>query len=220
MAIIAIDGPGGSGKSTVARALATRLGIDRLDTGAMYRSVALLALRRGTDLHDAAALARIAEQIELDLGELVVVDGEDVTAAIRTPEVDAAVSTVAAQPEVRSELVRRQRAWVAGREAVVVEGRDITSVVFPDADVRVYLTADPKERAARRALERVGSHGPDGRVQPEPEAVGAAHAAITARDAYDSSRADSPLVVADGAVVVDSTNRSVDEVVDEIVGLL
>ena len=214
MAIIAIDGPGGSGKSTVARAISDRLGIDRLDTGAMYRVVALLALRSGTSVHDGAALGRLASEMALELGDQVLLGGEDVSAAIRTPAVDEAVSFVAAHPVVRAELVGRQREWVTARESVVVEGRDITSVVFPEAEVRIFLTASPAERAARRLKERVGT------VTADSAELAITRSSIENRDQLDRARADSPLLVADGAVVIDSTGKSVDAVVDEIVSLL
>jgi len=206
--VIAIDGPGGSGKSTIARALGARLALPVLDTGAMYRAVTLLARRRGVDPTDGAALAALAAAMEIEVDGLVTLDGEDVSEAIRSAEIDAVVSTVAAHPAVRAELVARQRAWVAGHGGGVVEGRDITSVVLPDADVRVYLTASAEERARRRVDQRGGG-----------EAVGATQAEIAARDAKDSGRTASPLLVADGAVVIDSTGRPVDEIVDEIVAL-
>ncbi|HVB04786.1 MAG TPA: (d)CMP kinase [Acidimicrobiales bacterium] len=208
MTVIAIDGPGGSGKSTIARALGARLALPVLDTGAMYRAVTLLARRRGVDPTDGAALAALAAAMEIEVDGLVTLDGEDVSEAIRSAEIDAVVSTVAAHPAVRAELVARQRAWVAGHGGGVVEGRDITSVVLPDADVRVYLTASAEERARRRVDQRGGG-----------EAVGATQAEIAARDAKDSGRTASPLLVADGAVVIDSTGRPVDEIVDEIVAL-
>lgn len=227
MTLVAIDGPGGSGKSTVAAALAARLGVDRLDTGAMYRAVALAALRRAISCDDADRLGELARDVVLDLGadrfgDTVLLDGEDVTLAIRHEDVDAVVSAIAAHPSVRRELVERQRAWVALRGSAVVEGRDITSVVLPDADVKVYLTADPAERARRRAGEMTARvHGDD---RPEGANlaidVSAVSAAIDRRDRLDSGRAESPLVVADGAVVVDSTGKSVDEVVDEVWSLL
>ena len=199
--VIAIDGPVGSGKSTVARAVARRLGVDYLDTGAMYRSVALAALRRGIDPETAGgeALAEVAVGLQLDVGERVQLDGEDVTDELRTPEVGRAVSAVAAEPMVREELVRRQRDWARAHGGGVVEGRDIGSVVFPDAELKVFLTASDEERARRRAADEDAD-------------------ALARRDRLDSSRAASPLAVAEGAVVVDSTGRDVDDVVDEIVG--
>lgn len=198
--MIAIDGPAGSGKSTVSRALARRLGLARLDTGAMYRAVTWAALRRGVDPADQAATAGLAETVALEVDERVVADGTDVTEAIRTPEVSGAVSLVAANPGVRATLVARQRAWVAARGGAVVEGRDIATVVFPDADLKVYLTASPAERARRRAEE--------GAV------------ALAERDRIDSTRAASPLGVAEGARVVDTTDRSVEDVVEEVLGWL
>ncbi len=197
---IAIDGPAGAGKSTVARAVAQHLGLDRLDTGAMYRSVAWAALQRHIDLDDQAALARLAETIRIEVGERVVADGTDVTKFIRQPDVNRAVSVVAANPAVRAALVARQRQWVLDHGGGVVEGRDIGSVVFPDADLKVFLTASPEERARRRSEE-----GPDG---------------VARRDRLDSTRAASPLEVADGAQVVDTTGRPVDEVVKEVLGWL
>ncbi len=196
--VIAIDGPVGSGKSTVARAVADRLGLDCLETGAMYRAVAAAVLRRGDDGADPAAVARSVE-IEMTDGR-VVVDGEDVTDEIRRPEVGRTVSKVAAVPEVRTAMVSLQRRWVADHGGAVVEGRDIGSVVFPDAELKVFLTATPEERAKRRSDEDADD--------------------VRRRDRIDSTRAVSPLVVPDGAVVIDSTGRSVDDVVDQIVGLL
>lgn len=208
MRVIAIDGPAGSGKSTVAREVARRLGLDWLDTGAMYRSVALAALRRGIDPADAEAVARLAAAVGIEVGERVYLDGADVTAEIRSPDVDRAVSVVAANPAVRAEMVRRQRAWAAERGGGVVEGRDIGSVVFPDAELKVYLTASDEVRARRRAAERAGA---------DTEAVAAA---IARRDRLDATRAASPLVVPEGAVVIDTTDRTVADVADAIVGML
>ncbi|MCU1492760.1 MAG: cmk [Acidimicrobiaceae bacterium] len=231
MTIVAIDGPGGSGKSTVACALAERLGVERLDTGAMYRAVTLAALRRSIPPTDGHALGALAREMKLEVGMTkaggscasdpaasgrVLLDGEDVTAAIRGDDVNALVSVVAAHPEVREELVARQRAWVAAHGAGVVEGRDITSVVLPDADLKVYLTADPAVRAERRAREVAGTAG-DGDEAVDVAAVGEA---IERRDRLDSARSASPLMVVDGAIVVDSTGKSVRDVVDEIWGLL
>ncbi len=208
MTVVAIDGPAGAGKSTVARAVARALGYSYLDTGAMYRAVALVALRRGTAPDDGPALAELAGSIELEVGERVFVDGEDVTEAIRSEEVSEAVSAVAAQPELRAALVRRQREIVSGGD-FVIEGRDIASVVVPEADVKIFLTASSDERARRRARQ-LG-------VDADPAAVARVRAALEARDARDSGRAASPLAVAPGAVTVDSTGRSVDDVVSEVV---
>lgn len=223
MTVVAIDGPGGSGKSTVARALADRLGIERLDTGAMYRSVTLAALRRGIAPADGPALGELARDLELEVGvtgaagtDRVVLFGEDVTEEIRGEAVSAVVSLVAAHPAVRVELVARQRHWLATRGAGVVEGRDITSVVLPDADVKVFLTADPAVRAERRSHELTGSHA----SAFDRARLARVGEAISRRDELDATREVSPLVVADGAVVVDSTAKSVDEVVDEILALL
>jgi cytidylate kinase len=198
--VIAIDGPAGSGKSTVSRALATRLGIDRLDTGAMYRAVAWAALDRGLDPGDREAVAALARIVVIVVGERVTVDGTDVTGAIRGPSVSAAVSAVAANPEVRSVMVKRQREWAAEHGGGVIEGRDIGSVVFPGADVKIYLTASAEERARRRPEE-----GAD---------------ALSRRDRIDSTRAVSPLGVAEGARVIDTTDRPVQEIVDQVVAWL
>ncbi len=157
MAVIAIDGPGGAGKSTVAQALAERLGLERLDTGAMYRAVTLAALQRGIAIDDGDRLALLAQALSIELDGRVIVDGVDVTDAIRSPEVDAAVSAVSAHPGVRTELVARQRDWVQRRREGVIEGRDIGSVVVPDADLKVFLTAHPKVRG-RTARPRPGRH--------------------------------------------------------------
>jgi len=200
--VVAIDGPVGSGKSTVARAVAARLGLEHLETGAMYRAVAVAVLRRGLEpAIDDPAMADVARSVRIDVGERLLVDGVDVTDELRTPDVGRAVSVVAADPAVRAELVRRQRQWVADRGGGVVEGRDIGSVVFPDATLRVYLTASDEERARRRGGDE-------------------AAADVARRDRLDASRSASPLVVPEGAVVIDTTDRSVAEVVDEIVSHL
>lgn len=208
MPVIAIDGPAGSGKSTVARAVARRLGVDHLDTGAMYRSVALAALRAGVDPSDEATVGALARRLAIDVDDRVLVDGDDATEAIRGPDVSAAVSAVAQLPAVREELVRRQREWVAARRSAVVEGRDIGSVVLPDADVKVYLTAAEGERARRRS----GEAGQAGRVEVAAD--------LARRDRLDSGRAASPLVVARGAVVIDTTCLTVDEVVEAVLVLV
>nr|MBO2504119.1 (d)CMP kinase [Thermoanaerobacterales bacterium] len=204
--MIAIDGPAGSGKSTVARRLAERLGMDYLDTGAMYRAVTFAALRRGIDPADAEPVARLAKAVDLEVtpGE-VRVDGVDATIEIRGPEVSRAVSLVAANPEVRTELVRRQREWAASRGGGVVEGRDIGSVVFPDAQLKVYLTARPEVRAERRAAEVTGL---------DYETVAAD---LARRDALDQGRETAPLRVPEGAVELDTSDMTVEEIVDEIV---
>ncbi|MFO7280420.1 MAG: (d)CMP kinase [Thermoanaerobacterales bacterium] len=206
MKVIAIDGPAGSGKSTVARRLAERLGMDYLDTGAMYRAVTFAALRRGIDPADAEPVARLAKAVDLEVtpGE-VRVDGVDATIEIRGPEVSRAVSLVAANPEVRTELVRRQREWAASRGGGVVEGRDIGSVVFPDAQLKVYLTARPEVRAERRAAEVTGL---------DYETVAAD---LARRDALDQGRETAPLRVPEGAVELDTSDMTVEEIVDEIV---
>ncbi len=202
MQVVAIDGPVGSGKSTVARAVAARLRLDHLETGAMYRAVAFAVLRRGVEpTADDPALAEVARAVRMEVGDRLVVDGEDVTDELRRPEVAQAVSVVAADAGVRAEMVRRQREWVATRGGAVVEGRDIGSVVFPDATLRVFLTASDEERARRRGGDETAAD-------------------VARRDRIDSSRDASPLVVADGAVVIDTTERSVDDIVDEILGRL
>ena len=208
--VIAIDGPAGAGKSTVAGEVARRIGLERLDTGAMYRAVTLLALERGVDLFDEPALAVLARSMDLSVGERIVLEDKDVTEEIREPAVTDAVSVVAAHPEVRAELVRRQRAWVAANGGGVVEGRDIGSVVLPDADLKVFLTADSAERAWRRAAEE----GAD------PSQVATTAESIRRRDELDSTRVASPLRAAPGAILVDSTGRSVEEVVEEVLSHL
>ncbi|NNE11966.1 MAG: (d)CMP kinase [Ilumatobacter sp.] len=204
-----MDGPAGAGKSTVGRAVARELGIGYLDTGAMYRAMTFAALRRGVppgELDEVAAMAPTVD-IEIDDAGRVTVDGEDATTAIRGREVTEAVSQIAANPGVRSVLVERQRAWVADRGGAVVEGRDIGTVVFPQADLKLYVTASPRVRAERRVQE-LGGH------------VDEIEAAIVARDRYDSSRSHSPLAEADDAMVVDTTGMSIDEVVAQIVEML
>ena len=209
MRVIAIDGPAGSGKSTVARALARRLGLDYLDTGAMYRGVAFAALRRGIDPTEAEQVARLVQDVELDIEpDRLLVDGVDATIEIRGPEVTRAVSDVAANPSVRRELVRRQREWIEAHGGGVVEGRDIGTVVWPEADLKAYLTARLDVRAGRRHQEV---------VDLDYEAVAAD---MARRDTVDAGREVDPLARADDAVVVDTSERPVDDVVEELLGLL
>jgi cytidylate kinase len=205
--VIAIDGPAGSGKSTVAKAVADRLGLDYLDTGAMYRAVAFAAMRRGIDPEDAAQVADLARQIDLTVGGTVVVDGVDATIEIRSPEVTRAVSTVAANPAVRKEMVARQREWADAHGGGVIEGRDIGTTVFPAAPLKVYLTAEDRERASRRSKEMLDLH------------YDQVAADISRRDHIDSTRPASPLSVADDAVRIDTTGRDVDAVVGEVLAL-
>ena len=198
--LVAIDGPAGAGKSTVSTAVASRLGLERLDTGAMYRAVAALALERRVAPDDAAAVAALAANADIVVGSQVIIDGIDVTHKIRSPEVGRAVSLVAANPDVRAQLVRRQRDWASAHGGGVVEGRDIGSVVFPAAELKVYLTASPEERARRRHDE-----APDG---------------VARRDRIDSTRDASPLRQADDAHHLDTTGRTVQDVVEEVLSWL
>ena len=206
--VVAIDGPAGAGKSTIGKALAAKLGLEYLDTGAMYRAVTFLAMQRGLDLANLALIGELARTVTLEVGSRgVFVDGLDATSAIRTPEVTAAVSQVAANSEVRAELRERQRAWAATRGGGVIEGRDIGSVVFPDAQLKLYLTASPRTRAERRVAEAGGD-------------VDEIERSIAARDHHDSSRKDSPLVMPDGSIVVDTTGMGVEAVLAYIEGLM
>jgi cytidylate kinase len=198
--VVAIDGPAGAGKSTVARAAARALGFTYLDSGAMYRAVGLMTLRHG------GPAAERADELEIRIGDRVLANGEDVTDAIRTPEVSEAASHVATDPAVREALVRKQRELLSEGDWVA-EGRDIGSVVAPDAAAKVYLTASPEERARRRADEL----GTDVETVMRDQAL---------RDAQDMDREHSPLVRADGAVELDTTGLSVDEVVERIVELV
>jgi CMP/dCMP kinase len=202
--VIAIDGPAGAGKSTVARAVAEALGFTYLDSGAMYRCVALAALHRGVELDDQAATGEVARSIEITLDDgRVELDGEDVTTKIRTPEVDLAASQVSVHPAVRKEMVKLQRALIeSGR--YVAEGRDIGTVVSPDAPLKVFLTASDEVRAQRRAEES--------RVLFEDVVE-----AQRERDARDTEREHSALRPADDAVELDTTDLSIAEVVDEVV---
>jgi cytidylate kinase len=200
MTVVAIDGPAGAGKSTVARAVARRLGFTYLDTGAMYRAVALAALRRG------APAASVAREAKVELGERVLLDGEDVTAAIREPAVTDAASRVAADPEVREAVVAEQRRLLSDGDWVA-EGRDIGTVVAPEAEIKVFLTADPEERARRRAREL----GVDEHTVLAEQAI---------RDERDRTRRHSPLEPAPGATILDTTGLSLDEVVERVVSLI
>jgi cytidylate kinase len=203
--VIAIDGPAGSGKSTVARRLAERLGLEYLDTGAMYRAVTFAALRRGIDPADGEPVEKLARSVELDVAtDTVTVDGVDATIEIRGPEVSRAVSLVAANPGVREEMVRRQREWAVERDGGVIEGRDIGTVVFPDAVLKVYLNARPEVRAERRAAEV---------TDLDYETVAAD---MARRDALDQGREDSPLRQDPSAVEVDTSDMTVDEIVADL----
>lgn len=222
MRVIAIDGPAGSGKSTLAQAVAGRLGLECLDTGAMYRAVAFAVLRVGGDPSDddfAAGVARTID-VNVDAGQ-VLVDGVDATVEIRGPAVDRAVSLVAANPEVRAALVVRQREWVRLRGGGVVEGRDIGTVVFPDAEVKVHLVADPAVRAQRR-VDQSGTPPSGGAAggRTYDEAVESVAEDIARRDRIDSTRHASPLLKAPGAVVIDTTELTFDETVEQVMGLL
>jgi cytidylate kinase len=215
--IIAIDGPAGSGKSTVARGVARRLGFNYLDSGAMYRAVTLLALERNIDLEDGPALGRLASETSIELRERdhdyvqVIVDGRDVSEEIRAPRVTGASSKVAAHPAVRAALLEKQRALMSSGDNVV-EGRDIGTVVAPDAQLKVFLTADPDERARRRVaeLERRG-------LEAEAQDV---KAAIEQRDQLDSTRSAAPLRAADDAVILDTSGLEAEQVIEQVLKLV
>jgi len=196
--VIAIDGPAGSGKSTVARAVAALLGWSFLDTGAMYRAVTWEALHQAIDVHDESVVAMVANDVALTTLPRVTVNGRDVEDEIRSDEINVAVSVVAANPQVRSAMVARQRDFAAAQPlGTVVEGRDITTVVFPSASAKIFLTASLEERARRRGDESEHS--------------------VARRDEADSSRVASPLRRADDALVIDTTGRDVADVAEEIV---
>lgn len=211
--IVAIDGPAGAGKGTVARAVAARLGFRYLDTGAMYRAVALKALRDDVPVDDPDRVSALARAATIDVaGERVALDGVDVTDAIRGPDVTRAVSSVAAHPGVREDLVARQRRVIEDGGDVVMEGRDIGTTVAPDADVKIFLWASLEERARRRALQL-------GLPDDAAERARVARS-MSARDRADAARSASPFAKAADAVEVDSTAKDVDAVVDEVVSIV
>jgi len=210
--IIAIDGPSGAGKGTISRTLAEALGYRHVDTGAMYRAVGWKAAHEGVPLDDEAAVSALAQRANLVVeGGVVTIDGHDVTRAIRTPEIDKAATAVARLPKVREVLVARQRA-LGAEGGVVMEGRDIGTVVFPNADVKIYLDASAEERARRRAADTAHSGSQAGQA--------AVAAAIDARDKADSTRTISPLAIAPDAVHIDTTGMPIGSVVDQVMGLV
>lgn len=215
--VIAIDGPAGTGKSSVSKLLADRIGASYLDTGAMYRAVTLAVLEAGVALDDPAGIARAATAAEVELvpqddgSSQVYLDGRDVSGPIRTDHVTAAVSAVSAVAEVRTRLVALQRESAQGR-FVVVEGRDIGTVVFPSADVKIYLTATPEARAERRHKQNLAA----GRESDLDEVL----AGVNRRDHLDSTRAVSPLRAADDAIVVDTSDKTLPQVLDELSALV
>ena len=215
--VVAVDGPSGSGKSSVSREVAARLGLRYLDTGAMYRALTWWVLAQGVDPADQAAVARLARELPLSIGTspestLLTVDGQDLTAAVREPRISAAVSAIATNLDVRAELIRRQRALIAEEDrGIVVEGRDITTVVAPDADARVLLTASEQARLARRALE---VHGSD-----DDAAIAATRDHVVRRDAQDATVADF-LEAGLGVTVIDSSGLSFEETVEAVLAVV
>lgn len=202
--VIAIDGPAGAGKSTIAKALSARLNMKYLDTGAMYRAVTFEAMLRELDLDDQGSITLMAQECDLHVGvDRVIINGHDATQAIRGPEVTGNVSKVAANSGVRTEMRVRQQEWATSHGGGVIEGRDIATVVFPDAVLKVFLTASPEVRAQRRVDQSGGN-------------VVEIAAAIAERDLLDSTRVDSPLASSSDSVVVDTSGRAIDDVVDEI----
>jgi cytidylate kinase len=210
--IIAIDGPSGAGKGTIARAIASELGYRHVDSGAMYRAVGWKALRQAVALDDEAGIAAIAESARIDVTDThVTIDGTDVTREIRTPDIDRAAAGVARLPRVRAILVEQQRQMGAGG-GIVMEGRDIGTVVFPHADVKLYLDASPEERARRRANDPAHSG--------VPAAVSDVATLLTQRDELDRTRTASPLYPAEDALVVDTTGKNIDLVVKEVLAVV
>jgi len=209
--VIAIDGPSGAGKGTVARAVAEELGYRHVDSGAMYRAIGWKAIQEGVPLDREDAVAALAARSRIAVATAAVsVDGIDVTRAIRTPEIDRAAAAVAGLPRVRAVLVERQR-MIGEGGGIVMEGRDIGTVVFPRADVKIYLDAAPEERARRRASDPAHSG---------PVAVAEVATALTARDELDRTRTASPLYAAPDAVIVDTTGKAIDEVVREVLAIV
>jgi cytidylate kinase len=209
--VIAIDGPSGAGKGTVARAIAEALGYRHVDSGAMYRAIGWKAVENAIPLEHEEAVASLAGRSRITVSPMAVtIDGADVTRAIRTPEIDRAAAAVARLPRVRAVLVDRQRQMGEGG-GIVMEGRDIGTVVFPNADVKIYLDAAPEERARRRASDPAHSG---------PVAVAEVATALTARDELDRTRAASPLYAAADAVVVDTTGKAIDDVVKEVLAIV
>jgi len=210
--IIAIDGPSGAGKGTIARAIARELGYRHVDSGAMYRAVGWKAIRDEVSLDDEAGVAALAERARIEVSDTAVtIDDDDVTREIRTPQIDRAAAAVARLPRVRGVLVARQRQLgISG--GIVMEGRDIGTVVFPDADVKVYLDASPEERARRRAIDPAHSG--------VPAAVSEVATLLTQRDEQDRTRTASPLYAAKDAVVVDTTGKDVNEVVKDVMAVV
>jgi len=212
---IAIDGPSGAGKGTVARAIAARLGYRHVDSGAMYRAVGWKAAQEGVPFEDEERVADLAAHSEIHVSpSAVTIDGTDVTRVIRTPEIDRAATSVARLPKVRAVLVERQRA-LGAHGGIVMEGRDIGTVVFPNADVKIYLDASPEERARRRAQDPAHVGGPAAMKD-----VAGVASALHARDESDRTRAVSPLYAATDAVVVDTTGQTVDQVVDQVLAVV